>query len=139
MTCFGSALVVGMVVYVGLAQSALYGALILFLFSLGMGIPLVAAALAMARALPLLMKLETAVPWMGLASAALMAGFGVLLISGNYMLVSEWTFRIVTGTASAPDWAVGALRVAAVMAALCGTAWVIRRLRAAPRQPAASV
>lgn len=93
MTCFGSALVVGMVVYIGLAQSALYGALVLFLFSLGMGIPLVIAALAMARALPLLLKLERAVPWMGLASATLMAGFGTLLISGNYMVVSEWTFR----------------------------------------------
>jgi len=104
MTCFGSALVVGMVVYVGLAKSALYGALILFLFSLGMGIPLVLAAVAMARALPMLMKLERAMPWMGLASATLMAGFGVLLISGNYMLVSEWTFRIVNGspTTTAP-------------------------------------
>ena len=93
MTCFGSALVVGMVVYIGLAQSAFYGALVLFLFSLGMGIPLVIAALAMASALPFLMKLEKAVPWMGLASAVLMGGFGILLISGNYMVVSEWTFR----------------------------------------------
>jgi len=97
MTCFGSALVVGMVVYVGLAQSALYGALVLFLFSLGMGVPLVMAAVAMARALPLLMKLERAVPWMGLASAALMAGFGALLISGDYMVVSEWTYRLARG------------------------------------------
>lgn len=102
MTCFGSALVVGMVVYVGLAQSAFYGALVLFLFSLGMGIPLVLAALAMARALPLLMKLDRAVPWMGLASAILMAGFGVLLISGNYMLVAEWSQRLATGAVSLP-------------------------------------
>jgi cytochrome c-type biogenesis protein len=94
MTCFGSALVVGMVVYVGLAQSALYGAAVLFLFSLGMGIPLVIAAVAMARALPLLFRLERAMPWMGLGSAALMAGFGLLLISGNYMIVSEWTYRL---------------------------------------------
>jgi cytochrome c-type biogenesis protein len=94
MTCFGSALVIGMVVYVGLAQSALYGALVLFLFSLGMGVPLVIAALAMARALPLLMRMERAVPWMGLASAVLMAAFGTLLISGNYMVVSEWGYRL---------------------------------------------
>ena len=96
MTCFGSALVVGMVVYIGLAQSAIYGAVVLFLFSLGMGVPLVIAAVAMARALPLLLKLETAMPWMGLASAALMAVFGVLLLSGNYMLVSEWTYRVIS-------------------------------------------
>ena len=94
MTCFGSALVVGMVVYVGLAQSALYGAFVLFLFSLGMGVPLVIAAVAMAKVLPVLTRLERMVPWMGLASATLMTGFGILLISGNYMAVSEWAFRL---------------------------------------------
>jgi cytochrome c-type biogenesis protein len=103
MTCFGSALVVGMVVYIGLAQSAIYGALVLFIFSLGMGVPLVIAAVAMARALPFLLKLEKAVPWMGLVSAFLMAGFGVLLLSGNYMVVSEWTLRLVGGSASMPN------------------------------------
>jgi cytochrome c-type biogenesis protein len=102
MTCFGSALVVGMVVYVGLAQSAFYGALVLFLFSLGMGVPLVIAAVTMARALPLLMKLETVVPWMGLASAVIMAGFGVLLLSGNYMVVAEWSQRVVSDGPSSP-------------------------------------
>jgi cytochrome c-type biogenesis protein len=95
MTCFGSALVIGMVVYIGLAQSAFYGALVLFLFSLGMGIPLVLAAVAMAKALPLLLKLETAVPWMGLMSAVIMAGFGLLLVSGNYMVVAEWSQRLI--------------------------------------------
>jgi cytochrome c-type biogenesis protein len=95
MTCFGSALVIVMVVYIGLAQSALYGAVVLFLFSLGMGVPLVIAAIAMARTLPLLLRLERAVPWMGLASAVLMVGFGVLLITGNYMVISEWTYRLV--------------------------------------------
>jgi cytochrome c-type biogenesis protein len=129
MTCFGSALVVGMVVYIGLAQSALYGALVLFLFSLGMGVPLVIAALAMARALPLLMKLETAVPWMGLLSAVLMAGFGVLLISGNYMLVSEWTFRVVNGSAALPK---AASEIAVAAALVSGTGcvtWLVWRLK----------
>lgn len=133
MTCFGSALVIGMVVYVGLAQSALYGALVLFLFSLGMGVPLVIAALAMARALPLLLKLENAVPWMGLISAVLMAGFGVLLISGNYMVVSEWTFRVVQGSASLP-WAANELAlVAAVAVGAGGLVWLVWRLRTSPR------
>ncbi len=103
MTCFGSALVLGMVVYIGLAQSALYGAVVLFLFSLGMGVPLVIAAVAMAKALPLLMKLETAVPWMGLTSAVIMAGFGVLLLSGNYMVVAEWSQRLASVAASLPN------------------------------------
>lgn len=125
MTCFGSALVVGMVVYVGLAQSAFYGALVLFLFSLGMGIPLVIAAVAMARALPLLMKLEKAVPWMGLASAVLMAGFGTLLISGNYMVVSEWTYRLVSGSALLPNMGNGAVLASAVAGILGFGAWLV--------------
>jgi len=97
MTCFGSALVIGMVVYVGMAQSAIYGAAILFLFSLGMGIPLVIAGVMMAKVLPLLFRLEKMVRWMGIASAALMLSFGILLISGNYMAFAEWIYRL-TGT-----------------------------------------
>ncbi|MGH9254127.1 MAG: cytochrome c biogenesis protein CcdA, partial [Vicinamibacterales bacterium] len=125
MTCFGSALVVGMVVYVGLAQSALYGALVLFLFSLGMGVPLVIAAVVMARALPLLMKLERAVPVMGLVSAILMAGFGMLLISGNYMIVSEWTYRLASGSASIPHVGSGLLVASAVAGALGFLGWFV--------------
>jgi len=139
MTCFGSALVVGMVVYIGLAQSALYGALVLFLFSLGMGVPLVIAALAMARALPLLLKLEHAVPWMGLFSAVLMAGFGALLISGNYMIVSEWTFRVVRGSAFLPKAANEfAFAVALVAGAGC-LSWLLWRFRTSARPPVRSM
>jgi cytochrome c-type biogenesis protein len=125
MTCFGSALVVGMVVYIGLAQSAIYGALVLFLFSLGMGVPLVIAAVAMAKALPLLLKLERAVPWMGLASALLMAGFGMLLISGNYMVVSEWTFRVVNSSASVPTIGNGLVLASAIASTLGVVGWLI--------------
>lgn len=99
MTCFGSALVIGMVVYVGMAQSALYGAAILFLFSLGMGIPLVIAGVMMAKVLPFLFKLEKMVRWMGIASALLMLSFGILLISGNYMAFAEFIYGL-TGTAA---------------------------------------
>ncbi len=99
MTCFGSALVIGMVVYVGMAQSALYGAAILFLFSLGMGIPLVIAGVMMAKVLPMLFKLEKMVRWMGIASAMLMLSFGVLLLSGNYMAFAEFIYKF-TGTAA---------------------------------------
>jgi len=128
MTCFGSALVVGMVVYIGLAQSAFYGALVLFLFSLGMGVPLVIAAVAMAKALPLLLKLETAVPWMGLFSALLMAGFGTLLISGNYMVVAEWTLRVASGSVAAPHVGNPVVLAAALVAAL-GVGWLLWRAR----------
>jgi cytochrome c-type biogenesis protein len=142
MTCFGSALVVGMVVYVGLAQSAFYGALVLFLFSLGMGIPLVIAAVAMARALPLLLRLEHAVPWMGLASAILMAGFGALLISGNYMVVSEWSYRVASGQAAAPALGNTIVLAVALVAALGIGAWLLwrsRGLRLGQQAPSPSI
>jgi cytochrome c-type biogenesis protein len=142
MTCFGSALVVGMVVYIGLAQSALYGALVLFLFSLGMGIPLVIAAVAMARALPLLLRLEHAVPWMGLASAILMAGFGALLISGNYMVLSEWAYRVASGQAAAPVLGNTVVLAGALVSVVVAGAWLLwrsRLLRLGHQSPSPSI
>jgi len=90
MTCFGLALVISMVIYVGLSGSAIFGALILFLFSMGMGIPLLIGALAMTKLLPLLGKMEKWVNRLGLVSALLMVGFAILLVNGNYMIISEW-------------------------------------------------
>ena len=104
MTCFGSALVVGMVVYIGLAQSA-------SLWRCG-AVSLLARHGCSARhrsrgdgqsACRSCMKLETAVPWMGLTSAVIMAGFGVLLLSGNYMVVAEWSQRLASVAASLPN------------------------------------
>ncbi len=97
MTCSGSAVLIGMVLYVGLAGSPLVGATLLFLFSLGMGIPLVAGAMAMAKILPVLFKLEKIVPWMGIASALLIASYGGILMTGNFMAFSSWFLRL-TGT-----------------------------------------
>ncbi|GEM_PF-1042680 len=95
MTCFGVAVVLAMTVYVGLSGSAFVGAFTLFLFSLGMGIPLIIAASAMAKILPLLTRLEKVIPWMGLASSLLMVGFAVLLITGNYMVLTNWIYRLL--------------------------------------------
>lgn len=99
MTCFGAAIVVAMVVYVGLSGSALVGAFTLFLFSMGMGIPLVIAAIAMAKVMPVLARFEQAIRWMGLASSLVMVGFAVLLITGNYMVLTEWVYRAMPGLA----------------------------------------
>ncbi len=94
MTCFGAAMVITMVIYVGLNGSMFFGALVMFLFSLVMGIPLVIAAMAMVRVLPLLFRLERLMPWMGPANSALMMGFAILLITGNYMALTEWVYRL---------------------------------------------
>ena len=50
---------------------------------------------AMARTLPLLFKMEKIMPWMGLASATVIAGYAILLISGNFMAVSGWFYRLM--------------------------------------------
>ncbi|MBI2864788.1 MAG: cytochrome c biogenesis protein CcdA [Chloroflexi bacterium] len=100
MTCFGAAMVMAMVMYVGLTGSPLVGAFTLFLFSVGMGVPLVIAATAMAKVLPLLSRFERAVRWTGFASSLVMAGFAVLLITGNYMALTEWVYGAVAGLSS---------------------------------------
>lgn len=89
MTCFGAALVLGMFAYVVTTASPLTGALILFTFSLGIAVPLVIAAIAMAKVLPLLGHLERNARYLSLTSAAIMAAYGVLLISGNTHVISD--------------------------------------------------
>ena len=88
-TCFGAAIIIAMLTYVGTTGTALYGALTMFIFSLGIAIPLVVGALAMARVLQLLGRLEKFAPWMALTSSAIMAGFAVLLLSDRFMWVSN--------------------------------------------------
>ncbi len=89
-TCFGAALILGIVTYVGVAGTPLLGGLIMFVFSLGMAIPLMVGALAMARILGLLGRLERVAPYLVLASSGIMAAFAVLLVSGRFMGLSNW-------------------------------------------------
>ena len=84
-----------MVVYVAVSGSSFVGAFTLFLFSLGMGVPLIIAAGAMAKILPVLSRLEKVIPWLGLGSSLLMVGYAVLLITGNYMVLTEWIYRLL--------------------------------------------
>jgi cytochrome c-type biogenesis protein len=96
MTCFGAAVVLGMFTYVVTTASPWVGAAILFVFSLGIAVPLVVAAMAMARVLPLLTRLERVTPALTLVSAAIMAGYGVLLLTGSSHVMSDAIARIVT-------------------------------------------
>lgn len=96
MTCFGAAVVLGMFTYVVTTASPLVGAAILFVFSLGIAVPLVLAAMAMARVLPLLTRLERVAPALMLASAAIMAGYGVLLVTGTSHVMSDAVARLAS-------------------------------------------
>jgi len=84
-TCFGAAILLGMLVYVGVAGAPFTGAAVMFLFSVGMGIPLVIGASLMAQVLPLLDRFTSASRYLALASAAMMLAMAVLLLSDNFM------------------------------------------------------
>ena len=89
MSCFGAALGLGMLTYTMATGSALTGAVMMFLFSLGIAVPLGLAAVAMAQVLPMLGRLERVAPWMALVSSAIMIGFALYLITDNYHVVSD--------------------------------------------------
>jgi len=88
-TCFGAALLVGMLVYVGVAGAPLTGAAVMFVFSAGMGIPLIIGAVLMARVLPFLERLGYSARYMSLASAAMMLVMAILLLSDRFMSFSN--------------------------------------------------
>lgn len=88
-TCFGAAIVLGLVTYVGVAGSPLSGALIMLVFALGMAVPLMLGAVAMARVMSFLGRMEKVAPYMVLGASAIMAGFAALLLSGHYMALSN--------------------------------------------------
>lgn len=92
-TCFGAAIVLGMITYVGVAGTPLTGALIMLVFALGMAIPLMLGSLLMARVVAYLGRMEKAAPYMVLGASAVMAGFAVLLLSGHYMALSNVVAR----------------------------------------------
>lgn len=95
MTCFGAAVVLGMFTYVVTTASPLVGALVLFVFSLGIAVPLVLAAAAMARVLPIVARLERASAVLAYGSSAIMAGYGILLLTGSSHVVSDAVARLV--------------------------------------------
>jgi len=94
MSCFGAAIVLGMFTYVVTTASPFIGAAILFVFSLGIAVPLVFAAMAMARVLPLLTRLQTAMPVMTVVSALIMGAYGVLLMTGTSHVMSDAIARV---------------------------------------------
>ena len=96
-TCFGGALFISLMIYVGTVGSASLGALALFLFSLGIAIPYLLAAFFLSRALPLLSSLHTAASGVGLVSSVVLIFFGVILITDNFHVPSNLLYRLYLG------------------------------------------
>jgi cytochrome c-type biogenesis protein len=97
-TCFGGALFISLMIYVGAVGSASLGALALFLFSLGIAIPYLLAAFFLSRALPLLGTLQRASAGIGLVCSIALTFFGVILITDNFHIPSDFLYRLFLST-----------------------------------------
>lgn len=93
LSCFGATVLTVLLLYIGASGSVLQGTFIMFVFSLGLTVPFLLAALALGRILPLLSRLERAAPWLGLASGAVMIGFGLLMVTYQFHVVSSLIYR----------------------------------------------
>src|SRR5712691_2203835 len=96
-TCFGGALFISLMIYVVTVGSATLGALALFLFSLGIAIPYLLAAIFLSRALPLLSSLQKVASGVGLVSSVVMIFFGVILLTDNFHIPSNFLYRLYLG------------------------------------------
>jgi cytochrome c biogenesis protein CcdA len=96
-TCFGGALFISLMIYVGAVGSAWLGAFALFLFSLGIAIPYLLAAFFLSRALPLLGSLQKASSGIGLVCCVVLSFFGMILISDNFHVPSNVLYRLYLG------------------------------------------
>ena len=96
-TCFGGALFISLMIYVGAVGSAALGAAALFLFSLGIAIPYLLAAFFLSRALPLLNTLQKASSGVGLVCSVVLIFFGVILITDNFHVPSNMLYSLYLG------------------------------------------
>ena len=96
-TCFGGALFISLMIYVGTVGSASLGAIALFLFSLGIAIPYLLAAVFLSRALPLLNSLQRVASGIGLVSSVVLVFFGAILLTDNFHIPSNLLYRLYLG------------------------------------------
>lgn len=93
LSCFGATVLTVLLLYIGASGSVLQGTFIMFVFSLGLTAPFLLAALALGRILPLFSRLERVSPWLGLASGTVMIGFGLLMVTYRFHVVSSLIYR----------------------------------------------
>jgi cytochrome c-type biogenesis protein len=96
-TCFGGALFMSLMIYVGTVGSPSLGALALFLFSVGIAVPYLLSALFLSRALPLLSSLQKVASSVGLVCSVVLIFFGLILITDNFHIPSNVLYRLYLG------------------------------------------
>lgn len=74
------------------------GMVLLFVFALGLGVPFVLAGVGMSRAFRAMQVLRRYVRPLNIASGLLLAGFGVLMITGQINVLSSWISRLLIDT-----------------------------------------
>lgn len=92
LTCFGGAIIATLLIYVGSIGSALVGATIMFAFSLGVAIPFMLAAVFLSRTLPVLTRVQSYAPQIGLVSMIVIVLFGLILVTDNFHALSDFIY-----------------------------------------------
>jgi cytochrome c biogenesis protein CcdA len=96
-TCFGGALFISLMIYVGSVGSAALGALALFLFSVGIAVPYLIAAVFLSRALPLLTSFHRVSAGIGAVCSVVLIFFGVILLTDTFHVPSDLLYRVYLG------------------------------------------
>lgn len=89
LACFSATILPALLLYAGATGSVTYGALLLLVFSLGITVPCLILAFGISRLQPLVVRLQNMGPYLGLASATVMAAFGVIMFTDQFHLVSS--------------------------------------------------
>jgi cytochrome c-type biogenesis protein len=71
------------------------GMLVLFFYSLGLGIPFLLTSLLLAKAFTAFAWIKRYITPITVASGLLLAGFGVLMVTGNVGILSSWFSRLM--------------------------------------------
>ena len=95
LACFGATVLPALLLYAGGTGSVAYGALLLLIFSLGIALPCLILAFGIARFQPVLQRLDRFGPSLALASALVMVGFGLLMITNQFHIISGLIGRYI--------------------------------------------
>lgn len=96
LSCFAATVLPAILLYVSAVGSVAYGALLLMVFSLGTSLPALGLAFGVSRSERLLSWLQRNNRKLALASAAVMAGFGILMVTYTFHIFSGFIGQFLT-------------------------------------------